>query len=169
MAGAGGGRATCRTPATPIPWLLKITRNEAIRLATRRRRRELAEVHLVADEPARGEAASDTAIERTLTRVATKQALSGLGPDERRLIRLRYVDDLTQGQVARALGVPEGTVKVRLHRVRARLRGVAGDLAAYPFRVKGKATQPVRLNLATSARQRGEQRSFCHTNAQSSR
>jgi RNA polymerase sigma-70 factor, ECF subfamily len=130
LARAWRGRATCRTPATPIPWLLKITRNEAIRLAARRRRRELAEVHLVLDEPARDEPASDTAIERTLTAIATKQALGALGPDERKLIRLRYVYDLTQGQVAEALGVPEGTVKVRLHRARARLRGSAEELAA---------------------------------------
>jgi RNA polymerase sigma-70 factor (ECF subfamily) len=45
-------------------------------------------------------------------------------------MRLRYVEDLTQGQVAARLGVPEGTVKVRLHRARARLRGVAAELAA---------------------------------------
>ena len=62
--------------------------------------------------------------------LATEQALSVLKPDERRLIRLRYMEDLTQGQVAEALGVPEGTVKVRLHRARARLRGAARELAA---------------------------------------
>ena len=69
-------------------------------------------------------------IEQTLTAVATEQALDALAPDERRLIRLRYVHDLTQGQVAEVMGVPEGTVKVRLHRVRARLRVRAGELAA---------------------------------------
>ena len=38
------------------------------------------------------------------------------------LLRLRYNEDLTQAAIARRLGIPEGTVKVRLHRVRAKLR-----------------------------------------------
>ena len=61
---------------------------------------------------------------------AAAQALSVLGPEDRALLRLRYEEDLTQGQVAERLGIPEGTVKVRLHRVRARLRGAAAELAA---------------------------------------
>jgi RNA polymerase sigma-70 factor (ECF subfamily) len=35
---------------------------------------------------------------------------------------MRYAEDLTQGAIARRLGIPEGTVKVRLHRARAKLR-----------------------------------------------
>jgi RNA polymerase sigma-70 factor (ECF subfamily) len=37
------------------------------------------------------------------------------------LLALRYEGDLTQEHVARIMGLPEGTVKVRLHRLRARL------------------------------------------------
>ena len=122
-------RAACRTPAAPLPWLLQITRNEAMRLAVRRSKRQASEIP-DAEPEAAPDAASETPLERTLTSVATEQALSSLGEDERTLLRLRYEEDLTQGQVAAALGVPEGTVKVRLHRVRARLRGVAADLAA---------------------------------------
>ena len=122
-------REACRTPATPLPWLLQITRNEAMRLAARRSRRQASEIP-DAEPEAAPDGASETPLERTLTSVATEQALSSLGEDERRLLRLRYEDDLTQGQVAAALGVPEGTVKVRLHRVRARLRDAAADLAA---------------------------------------
>ena len=120
-------RASCRTPAAPLPWLVQITRNEAIRIAARRRRRELAEIHGDSSEHASG---ADPALERMLTMVATRQALSALRPDERNLIRLRYIEDLTHGQVARALGVPEGTVKVRLHRVPKRRRVRSGELAA---------------------------------------
>jgi RNA polymerase sigma-70 factor (ECF subfamily) len=130
MARAWRKRAACRTPSAPLPWLLQITRNESMRLAARRRRRELAEVPQPERESGPWEPAADGALEQTLTAVATEQALSTLDPDERRLIRLRYVHDLTQGQVAEAMGVPEGTVKVRLHRVRARLRVRAGELAA---------------------------------------
>ena len=124
-------RGTCRTPEAPLAWMLQITRNEAIRLASRRSRRRASEIpEAEPEEAAPAVPADDTPLDRALTSVATEQALSALGEDERRLIRLRYVEDLTQCQVAAALGVPEGTVKVRLHRVRARLRGVAADLAA---------------------------------------
>ena len=118
---------SCRTPSTPLPWLIQITRNEALRLAARRQRRQASEVP--EEEPDRM-ISSDNGLDRMLETVATEQVLNVLHPDERALIRLRYVEDLTQGQVAARLGVPEGTVKVRLHRARARLRGIAGDLAA---------------------------------------
>ena len=122
-------RANCRDPSAPLPWLLQITRNESMRLAARRSRRQASEIP-DAEPEAVPLASVETPLDRTLTTVATEQALSILGEDERRLLRLRYEEDLTQGQVAAALGVPEGTVKVRLHRVRARLRDVAEDLAA---------------------------------------
>lgn len=122
-------RAACRTPSAPLPWLIQITRNESMRLAARRSRRQATEVPDAEPEavPAPG---AEAQLDRALTSVATEQALSTLCEEERNLLRLRYEEDLTQGQVAAALGVPEGTVKVRLHRVRARLRGVAADLAA---------------------------------------
>ena len=122
-------RAACRTPGAPLPWLVQITRNESMRLAARRSRRLASELPETEPEtvPAPG---AEAQLDSTLTSVATEQALSTLREDERRLLRLRYEEDLTQGQCAAALGVPEGTVKVRLHRARARLRGLAGDLAA---------------------------------------
>ena len=123
-------RAACRTPGAPLPWLLQITRNESMRLAARRSRRQASEIPEAEPEAAPSGPAADAELDQTLTSVATEQALSTLGEEERRLLRLRYEEDMTQGQVAAALGVPEGTVKVRLHRVRARLRGVAADLAA---------------------------------------
>src|SRR2546423_2641549 len=99
MARAWRKRAACRTPSAPLPWLLQITRNEAMRLAARRRRRELTEVH-APNGGVNAEPAADSGLERTLTCLATRQVLSALNADERHLIRLRYEEDLTQGQVA---------------------------------------------------------------------
>jgi RNA polymerase sigma factor (sigma-70 family) len=48
-----------------------------------------------------------------------------LGEEEKRLVRLRYIDDLTQQQIAQRLAMPEGTVKVRLYRIRNRLNDLA--------------------------------------------
>jgi RNA polymerase sigma-70 factor (ECF subfamily) len=45
-----------------------------------------------------------------------------LAPDERRLIRLKYHEDLTQQEIANRLGILEGNAKVRLHRARKKLK-----------------------------------------------
>lgn len=49
--------------------------------------------------------------------------LAGLEPAQRELLTLRFVDDLSLPQLAKALGVPVGTIKSRLHRAIATLRG----------------------------------------------
>ncbi len=51
-----------------------------------------------------------------------RQALADLSERERRLLEMRYEEDLTQKMIALRLGIPEGTVKVRLHRARDKLR-----------------------------------------------
>lgn len=118
-------RASCRNARDPGPWLAQIARREAYRLVGRRRRaaptsfddqRELVE----ATEPLE---------ERTLRRMAVGQALDTLSPQERRLVELRYEADLTQPAVAEAMGLPEGTVKVKLHRIRKRLEGIISEAA----------------------------------------
>lgn len=118
-------RDSCRS--SPLPWLVQITRNEAFRLAARRQRRRASEVF---DERPDLIPTSEAGLDRTIDSVATEQALALLGAEDRRLIHLRYVEDLTQGQVAARVGMPEGTVKVRLHRARLQLRGAAAELAA---------------------------------------
>lgn len=49
-------------------------------------------------------------------------ALRLLNERDRRLLEMKYEEDLTQAMIASRLGIPEGTVKVRLHRARNRLR-----------------------------------------------
>ena len=49
-------------------------------------------------------------------------ALEALSERDRELLEMRYEEDLTQAAIASRLGIPEGTVKVRLHRARAKLR-----------------------------------------------
>jgi RNA polymerase sigma-70 factor (ECF subfamily) len=46
----------------------------------------------------------------------------GLPKRQRQVIALRYVEDLTVGEIARILGVADGTVKALLHHGRSRLR-----------------------------------------------
>jgi RNA polymerase sigma-70 factor (ECF subfamily) len=71
-------------------------------------------------EPADPLAAEDIA--RAGVRIDVARALGRLSGPERRLVELRYVLDMTHADVARHLGIPESTVRVRLHRARRRLR-----------------------------------------------
>ena len=54
--------------------------------------------------------------------VDVRRALAELSEGDRRLLLARYWADMTQREVADLLGMPDGTAKVRLHRLRARLR-----------------------------------------------
>ena len=68
------------------------------------------------------EGAEDEQIISTVERADLHAAIKGLDERERELIQLRYTEDLTQQAIARRLGLPDGTVKVRLHRLRHKLR-----------------------------------------------
>ncbi len=115
-------RATCRG-ADRVPWMRQIARNEALRLLARRRTR--AERELL-DDASLLSAVPDDGVEEEreelLLRLQVGQVVERLSVDDRRLLALRYEGDLSQPEVARTLGIPEGTVKVRLHRLRGRLR-----------------------------------------------
>jgi RNA polymerase sigma-70 factor, ECF subfamily len=112
------GRGRCAAPQQPLPWLLAITRNEALRFKTRP---HLAH-ELAALEVAETAAARVPRPESIAARLDLRSAMDRLSEPDQLLLRLRYEADLTQPQIAARLGIPEGTVKIRLHRLRARLR-----------------------------------------------
>jgi RNA polymerase sigma-70 factor, ECF subfamily len=113
-------RHKCRTPGAPEPWVAQIARNEALRLRAGEKKQDDMASRAAGELGVRPLFAEDELIRK----VSVQQMLNGLTLDERRLIDLRYRDDLAQPTIARVLGVPEGTVKVRLHRLRQRLRRV---------------------------------------------
>lgn len=96
--------------------MLQITRREALRIrgkGAQRREREI-----VTEAPG---GTDDHELERVLNNVDIGRVLASLTPGDRMLVWMRYVEDLTQPGVAERLGIPEGTVKVRLYRLRRRL------------------------------------------------
>jgi RNA polymerase sigma-70 factor, ECF subfamily len=116
-------RSTLRDDARRKEWLGTIVRNEAFRQHSRVRPDPV-------DTVENWEGAEDEGIISTVERADLHAALQGLSERDRKLIELRYEEDLTQEAIARRLGVPDGTVKVRLHRVRHKLREVLGSSQA---------------------------------------
>jgi RNA polymerase sigma-70 factor, ECF subfamily len=108
-------RDRCSQPERPLPWVLAIVRNEALRRAARRSVMYLEDVN-VSEAPEGGED-----VELALD---VRRALAVLDDVDRALVEQRYGADLTYGMLAEAFQMPEGTVKVRLHRARKRLRAV---------------------------------------------
>jgi RNA polymerase sigma-70 factor (ECF subfamily) len=111
-------------------WLARIARNEALRIAAREA--DLARRSVRGDQVELAAAATES---NPGDRLAATTALAALPLADREVLYLRYLEDLSQTEVARRLGIPEGTAKVRLHRARKRLqmeltRGHAGAAGA---------------------------------------
>jgi RNA polymerase sigma-70 factor, ECF subfamily len=118
-------RSTLRDDARRNDWLAAIVRNEAFRQHARLRPDPVATIES-------SEGVEDEGIVAAVERAELQAALSRLSERDRKLIQLRYDEDLTQEAIARRLGVPDGTVKVRLHRVRHRLRKEMDAVRAAP-------------------------------------
>lgn len=108
-------RSTLREADRRNQWLATIVRNEAFRQHARVRPDPTSTIELY-------EGAEDAQVMATVERADLHAALKRLTERDRRLLEMRYQEDLTQAAIARKLGIPEGTVKVRLHRARDKLR-----------------------------------------------
>jgi RNA polymerase sigma-70 factor (ECF subfamily) len=111
---AWAARADCKRPEDPWPWLRRIVHNEAMR-------------HLSGPSsdalPFQGDlAAPDPRLEHVLDSAALAALTGTLSSSDQVLLRMHYELDLSVASLAEALNVPEGAVKVRLHRARERLR-----------------------------------------------
>lgn len=110
-------RDQCSRPDRPDPWVLAIVRHEALRRLSGRTAMYLEDM-AVPDVPVPdGRDLVDLTID-------VKRALTSLNELDRALVQQRYGADLTYVVLAEAFHIPEGTVKVRLHRARKRLRAV---------------------------------------------
>ena len=100
-------------------WLFGIARNAALD-ELRRRKRHLALVREPLDTP--GDAPAEDAEEATLRRTTVRAALDALTPRERELVALKFHAGLSNGEIARVLGVSESNAGTLLHRTIAKLR-----------------------------------------------
>lgn len=109
--------AQLRAKGTPTGWVYTVALNEVRSRMRRARleRRYLARQRLGAVPPA-GE--PDPAL---------WAAVAQLGPRARQAIALRYIADLTEAEVAEAMGISRGTVASTLSKARARLQEQLGE------------------------------------------
>ncbi|CAN5212612.1 RNA polymerase sigma factor RpoE [soil metagenome] len=115
-----------RSGASFRPWLLRIVANEAIN--RRRAARRQANLALQAAE---GRPPEDAAPSPEVAALALERqrelldAVNLLRPEDRLVIAYRFFFDLSEAEMAEALGCARGTVKSRLSRALVRLRAAA--------------------------------------------
>lgn len=109
------------------PWLLRIVANEARNRRRSAGRRLKLALRVAEDRPSTDAAPSpEAAVLARETHEALASAIGTLGEDDRLVITYRYFLDLSEAEMADALGVPKGTVKSRLSRAMGRLRADFG-------------------------------------------
>ena len=106
-------RHSLRDPASAEAWFNRILVNVCRAELRRRTQRP----YVVEIEPAEDGAHGSLAVRDELTR-----AIRRLVPDEQLLLALRFGRDMTVPAMAAATGMPEGTVKSRLHSAMEHLR-----------------------------------------------
>jgi RNA polymerase sigma-70 factor (ECF subfamily) len=106
-------------------WLTRIAIHEAFARTRRARRQESIDptsegnVMPPSSAPTPEQRASDVEMRRVLER-----AIEALPDDFRVVFMLRAVEEMSGSETAACLGIPEDTVKTRLHRARGRLQEI---------------------------------------------
>jgi RNA polymerase sigma-70 factor (ECF subfamily) len=122
-------------PERPVrPWLYGIAAN-LVRHHWRKERRMLRAYARTGVDPVFAE--EDEAVERADAEARHRElatALAALRRDEREILLLHAWAELTDSEIADALGVPAGTVKSRLSRTREKLRNRLTEVGQEPVK-----------------------------------
>ena len=103
--------------ASMTTFLYPVVKNLSI--AARKKRTRQAQLP---DAPGGGERAAPVAVDYEGSREELRAVLAGLPDGQRDVVLMRFVDDMSLAEIGEALGIPEGTVKSRLHNAIATLR-----------------------------------------------
>ncbi len=104
------------------PWLLTIVANEARNRRRSAMRHPTVELDDALDHTGSDPESPESIAEANERRETLVAALNQLSDSDRQVISMRYVLDLSEQEMANALGVPRGTVKSRLSRALQRTR-----------------------------------------------
>jgi RNA polymerase sigma-70 factor (ECF subfamily) len=103
--------------ASMTTFLYPVVKNLSI--AARRKRTRQAQMP---EEDTRHDPPAPDEIDYARQREELSEVLAGLPEGQREVLLMRFVDGMSLAEIAGALGVPEGTVKSRLHNAIAALR-----------------------------------------------
>lgn len=104
-------------------WLYQLTTHAAIDLLRREKRQPATED--IADVSAADHAPGpQQQAEQNERRQAVRQAILALPPEQRQVIVLRFMQELSYEEIGAALHLPAGTVKSRLNRAKAALKEI---------------------------------------------
>lgn len=104
------------------PWLFTVARNAVVNQMRARVPIPTEPSDSIADEPSPSERA-----EASTERARVHRAVEQLSPEQRAVIELAYWRELSQSEIAAALGLPLGTVKTRTRRALSRLADLLED------------------------------------------
>jgi RNA polymerase sigma-70 factor (ECF subfamily) len=107
--------------ASVSTWIFRIARNRRIDAQRRQNRPELP-----ADDPVLMPPEierPDEIVIRSQTETRVREGLAGLSPEQLSLVKAAFYDGLSHSEIARAFGLPLGTVKSRIRLAFLRLRG----------------------------------------------
>jgi RNA polymerase sigma factor (sigma-70 family) len=107
-----------RRRGTPRAWLFAIARNAALDELRRRGRQPRCEL----PPDASVDQGSGEAIEHVERRAQVREALAHLPLRDREVVLLKFHGQLSNGELARVLGISESNAGTRLHRALTRLR-----------------------------------------------
>lgn len=110
-------------------WVFAILHNLAVQRMRQQSRRGL---HLAVEDVDEAELSTPAPQEHSVRHQELMRALDGLHEDQRAVLLLVAVEDLSYAQAATALGIPVGTVMSRLARARQRLHRMLDGVDAMP-------------------------------------
>tara|TARA_R110001592_G_scaffold33747_4_gene116648 strand:+ start:213 stop:797 length:585 start_codon:yes stop_codon:yes gene_type:complete len=120
------------------PWLHRIIRNTSLNYLKKKKRRGESSLDLMmesgfdAQDP--GHTPLDTANRSELLQ-QIEFAMTSLTAEQQEILRLRHFMELSYGEIAAALNIPQGTVMSRLHSARKKLKVVLESHSKEPAAV----------------------------------
>jgi RNA polymerase sigma-70 factor (ECF subfamily) len=116
-----------RPAGTPVrPWLFQVARNKCIDMIRRRHSGIVSRLEEDEErsqlEPADERPLPEALYERAELQQLLEDAIAALPLRAREVVTLRYVAELTFGEIGEALGMPENTARIVFHRAKSQLR-----------------------------------------------
>ena len=109
-------------------WLYKIARNRVIDYYRTKKTHLSIDDEIATNEDMFGvQSEIDEALDMGLDIAAVKEAMQQLTGEQREVVQLRFLDELSPAEIAKVLDKREGTVRIIQHRAIQKLKIILGD------------------------------------------